>query len=216
MTDTKPGDQVDGGKARVFPCEGCGADLEFHIGQQDLKCPFCGFEKQLEFAEDAAVVEQDLDSMLARMREHQENNRQDEDGQNEISCDSCGGTVVFQGTLTSTECPFCASPIQRENVHDAEHRVPVDGVLPFLVEKDVATQNLKAWVGSDSQHLVIHSQQWTTAMAFRHWKRHVQKWSSFGIVRFNQMVLLALVTELPCHPLQANELPLLLVKGSTE
>ena len=50
MSEEKPGDQVDDGKARVFPCEGCGSDLEFHIGQQDLKCPYCGFEKQLELA----------------------------------------------------------------------------------------------------------------------------------------------------------------------
>ena len=64
MSQEKSGDQVDDGKARVFPCEGCGSDLEFHIGQQDLKCPYCGFEKQLEFAEDATVTEQDFHAML--------------------------------------------------------------------------------------------------------------------------------------------------------
>jgi rubrerythrin len=145
---TKPGEQVDDGKARVFPCEGCGSDLEFHIGQQDLKCPFCGFEKQLDFAEDATVAEQDFHAMLAKMSEHHDKDRRDEEGQSEISCDSCGGTVVFQGALTSTECPFCASPIQLEDVHDAEHSVPVDGVLPFLVEKNVVKTNLATWVKS--------------------------------------------------------------------
>lgn len=146
--DSKPGDVVDDGKGRVFPCEGCGADLEFSIGQQNLECPYCGFEKQLEFDDDAAVEEQNFDAMLARMREHHDKGRADEQGQSEISCDSCAGTVVFQGSLTSTECPYCSSPIQRENVHDAEHRVPVDGVLPFLIERDRAKQNLKAWVQS--------------------------------------------------------------------
>lgn len=148
MPEEKPGEQVDDGRARVFPCEGCGADLEFHIGQQELKCPFCGYEKQLEFSEDAAVVEQNFHAMLARMRELHDRDRHDEAGQREIRCDSCGGTVQFQGSLTSTECPFCASPIQLEDVHDAEHRIPVDGVLPFLIEKDVASSNLKAWVRS--------------------------------------------------------------------
>jgi predicted RNA-binding Zn-ribbon protein involved in translation (DUF1610 family) len=148
MSEEKPGDQVDDGKARVFPCEGCGSDLEFHVGQQDLKCPYCGFEKQLEFAEDATVAEQDFHAMLVRMCKHHDRNRQNESGQSEIRCDSCGGTVQFQGSLTSTECPFCASPIQLEDVHDAEHRVPVDGVLPFLVEKNAASANLKVWVKS--------------------------------------------------------------------
>ena len=146
--DIKPGDVVDDGKGRVFPCEGCGADLEFSIGQQNLECPYCGFEKQLEFDDDAAVEEQNFEAMLFRMRQHHDKGRADETGQSEITCDSCAGTVVFQGSLTSTECPYCGSPIQRENVHDAEHRVPVDGVLPFLVERDRARQNLKTWVQS--------------------------------------------------------------------
>ena len=60
--DPKPGEQIDDGRGRKFPCEGCGADLEFHIGQQELKCPYCGFEKQLEFAEDATVDEGALDA----------------------------------------------------------------------------------------------------------------------------------------------------------
>ena len=146
--DSKPGQQGDGGQARIFPCDGCGADLEFSIGQQQLKCPFCGFEKEMEFAEDAAVEEQDLPTMIARMRELHEKNRHDEEGQKEVRCDSCGGMVIFQGALTSSGCPWCDSPIQLDNVHDAEHRVPVDGVLPFLIQRDKAQQNLSEWVSS--------------------------------------------------------------------
>ena len=41
----RAGRTVDQGQARVFPCESCGADLEFSIGQQQLKCPYCGFQK---------------------------------------------------------------------------------------------------------------------------------------------------------------------------
>ena len=39
------GQQIDEGKGRIFPCESCGADLRFHIGEQRLKCPYCGFTK---------------------------------------------------------------------------------------------------------------------------------------------------------------------------
>ena len=52
------------------------------------------------------------------------------------------------GTLTSSECPYCASPIQLDNVHTAEHRISVDGVLPFLVAKDDARKSLGEWVKS--------------------------------------------------------------------
>ncbi|MBI1309977.1 hypothetical protein GC176_01620 [bacterium] len=147
-SDSKPGEQIDEGRGRKFPCEGCGADLEFSIGQQDLKCPYCGFEKQLEFAEDATVAEQDFHAMLGRICDLRSRDRETAGDQSELRCDACGGTVVFQGSLTSSECPYCASPVQLENVHDATDRIPVDGVLPFLVEKQSAQTNLARWVQS--------------------------------------------------------------------
>ena len=107
------GRSIDEGKGRTFPCEGCGADLKFHIGQQQLQCPFCGFEKQIEFGEDEAVVEQDFHAMLDRLQElraQKQENDADEGvvDASEIRCDSCGGTTVFVGPLTSSECPYCA------------------------------------------------------------------------------------------------------------
>lgn len=147
--NNKPGERVDDGRGRIFPCEGCGADLTFSIGQQQLKCPFCGFEKQLHVEADAEVSEQDFLAMLDRLKNwRDEGVEQQQEGQSEVRCGSCGGNVVFQGALTSTECPYCGSPIQRDKVHDAEHRIQVDGVLPFLVERKIAQQRLKDWVQS--------------------------------------------------------------------
>ena len=142
------GQTVDEGRGRVFPCEECGADLVFSIGQQRMKCPYCGHEKDLTLRDGAEIVEHDLQQMLKRLETATEQGRHDEVGLNEVKCRSCGGTVVFTGTLTSTECPYCGSPIQREHVHSATHRIPVDGVLPFFVDHDVANAKLKAWVGS--------------------------------------------------------------------
>lgn len=142
------GATTDDGKGRVYPCEGCGADLEFHIGQQRLKCPFCGFEKEIAVDEGAEISEQDYHAMLERVRLAREKEPQEVAGYNEVRCRSCSGTVVFEGTLTSTECPYCGSPIQRENVHTLTRRIPVDGVLPFLVDHDRAQKGLVAWVKS--------------------------------------------------------------------
>ncbi|MGD9854082.1 MAG: hypothetical protein AB7U20_03945 [Planctomycetaceae bacterium] len=142
------GQAVDDGRGRIFPCEGCGADLVFHIGQQKLKCPFCGAEKELELRPNAEIVEQDFLAMLDRLREQRATGHEGELGESEVRCESCGGTVVFMGTLTSSECPYCASPIQRERVHSATSRIPVDGVLPFLVDHDRAAKSLAEWVRS--------------------------------------------------------------------
>lgn len=143
------GQTTDEGKGRVFPCEGCGADLHFHIGQQRLKCPYCGFEKEIELQEDSEIREQDFNAMLERLRQqHEAGHPDDQPGDCEVRCDSCGGTVLFSGTLTSTECPYCASPIQREKIHTATHRIPVDGVLPFLIDQQRSKRNLAEWVKS--------------------------------------------------------------------
>jgi len=135
-------------RGRIFPCDRCGADLKFDIGVQSLKCPYCGNETQIEIPEDKEVVEQDFRAMLERVREVHEKGRRDETGQRELTCEACGGTVVFVGSLTSSECPYCGSPVQLDKVHDAKHRIPVDGILPFLVDKKQAHANLKQWVKS--------------------------------------------------------------------
>ena len=143
------GQTTDEGKGRIFPCEGCGADLHFHIGQQRLKCPYCGYEKEIELQEDAAIREQDFHVMLERMQQlHDAGHADDQPGDCEVRCESCGGTVLFSGTLTSTECPYCGSPIQREKIHSATQRIPVDGVLPFLIDHQRARRNLSEWVKS--------------------------------------------------------------------
>ncbi|MBI5758016.1 MAG: hypothetical protein HZA46_05815 [Planctomycetales bacterium] len=149
------GSTVDEGQGRVFPCQKCGADLTFNIGAQSLKCPYCGHEQPLQFDPGAAVTEQDFAAMLDRVRElrEQRDAKSTTTGEppsnvKEIRCSSCGSQVTFTGTLTSSECAYCGSPIQRENVHDAEDRVPVDGVLPFLIEHRQAETNLKEWVQS--------------------------------------------------------------------
>ncbi len=61
------GRTIDGGRGRVFPCPQCGGELVFNIGDQHLKCPHCGFEKEIAVPKDAAVVEQDFRAMLAQL-----------------------------------------------------------------------------------------------------------------------------------------------------
>lgn len=145
-TTKTAGEAVDNGRGRIFPCDQCGADLEFAIGVQRLKCPFCGYEKNLEFAPDVEVAERDIDQMLSRLTELRLQGVTDQQQTSEVRCESCGGQVTFSGPLTSSECPYCASPIQRENIHTSELRVPVDGVLPFLVDHHQAAERLRSWV----------------------------------------------------------------------
>lgn len=133
---------------RVFPCDQCGADLVFHIGTQKLKCPRCGFEKMIELAGEPPVAEQDLKTQLNRLAQQRSQAQAAPVAAKEVTCESCGATIVFNGTLTSKECDYCGAPRQLGGVHQATTRVPVDGVLPFLVEEKSAGGSLASWVKS--------------------------------------------------------------------
>lgn len=146
-TTSKPIGSDDQG-SRTFPCPGCGADLTFNIGVQQLKCDHCGYEKSLEVDPEKEIVEQDYQAMLDRIASMRNEGSADQQGFSEVACTSCAATVTFTGTLTSTECAYCGVPLQRENVHDAPNRIPVDGVLSFMVDRKTAQQNLREWVQS--------------------------------------------------------------------
>ena len=154
---------INSGEARMFPCQACGADLKFHIGLQSLSCEFCGHQQQIQHS-DNAIVEQDFQQMLQRLQAQRAAARQQQaaahDGASsdaapetaqhrEVRCESCGGNVEFYGTLASTTCPYCAVPIQLERAHQADpERIPVDAMLPFLVDRERAGRQLGEWLES--------------------------------------------------------------------
>jgi len=134
-------------QTRTYPCTRCGGQLVFDIGVQKLKCPNCGNVQ--EIIEDAGRVtaEQDFHTAVARLQAQAAAGPQVV-GEKEVVCQNCGGHTTFTGTLTSTRCPYCATPIQRDDVHDAPARLPIDGVLPFRVEEKRARESLEKWINS--------------------------------------------------------------------
>lgn len=131
----------------MFPCPSCGADLEFSIDQQSLKCGFCGHVQELT-PSDREIEENDYHVVLEQSASRHDTTGVGQDDLHEVPCQSCGAKVLFQGTLTSWSCPYCGSTLQRDKVHDAEDRLRVDAVLPFLVPRDKAMARLKDWVQS--------------------------------------------------------------------
>ena len=134
-----------GGNARVFPCESCGADLEFHIGTQHLKCTHCGFEKEISLDEAGAVVERDLGAMLSTIAKRRKSGVEPSTDERQVSCRACAGTVVFQGTIISSECPYCGSTTSVEST-------PGEGDAPeAVIEYDLDSALENAPVGWASE-----------------------------------------------------------------
>ncbi len=132
---------------RTYPCGTCGSALVFDPGVQQLRCRSCGNVQALVEVR-GAVVERDLVATIAQMRAQAPQVNALVAGEKEIVCQSCGGHTTFTGSWTAQRCPFCATPIQRDDVHDAPDRLAVDGVLPFQVDDAAADAALKQWVSS--------------------------------------------------------------------
>lgn len=132
-----------GGK-RHWPCESCGADLEFAPGQDRLKCPFCGHEQQIPVATDrrraSALNELPLE---AGLREDLPHSALDE--VRAVRCGNCGAEVEFDGQSFAKECPFCASPlVAAEGSHT---RIKPQALIPFAIPEPEARRRMVDWLG---------------------------------------------------------------------
>ena len=128
----------------TFGCPSCGGGFVFAGSAQALVCPNCG--RQEPVVDDGARPgERDLEATLA-----------DPDAavaapgeagpEQELTCPNCAGNIGFTGTLTATRCPYCASPVQRSDIHTAPARLPVDGVVPFGIDQPDAKAQVEAWI----------------------------------------------------------------------
>lgn len=134
-------------QSRVFPCAGCGANLQFDIGAQLLKCPYCAHEQDLGIDGEEDLVERDLIGALERESERRVE-RAGDPALRVVRCEDCGAENSFAGTLTSATCPYCGAALQVKDAHVAPGRIPADGVLPFAVEHDAARECLVGWIRS--------------------------------------------------------------------
>ncbi|MBL4885194.1 MAG: hypothetical protein JKY95_11750 [Planctomycetaceae bacterium] len=135
-------------QGRIFPCGQCGADVVFHIGSQQLKCPYCSHEQQLTIDGEEDLQERDYHEELQRLLELNNDQSESLTGLQKVHCDACNGTVVFEAAQTSTHCPYCNSPIQLDQIHEHESRISPDGVLPFQITREQAQLRLAKWVKS--------------------------------------------------------------------
>lgn len=130
---------------RRYPCPNCNGAMEWSARAGALLCPNCGHQRAVEAGEYSP--ERDYASTLASLREAQSSVLTHQaDAEHEIVCRSCGAHTTFTGTLTATRCPYCATPVQRDDVQDAPARLPVDGVVPFGVDTKQAEESVKNWI----------------------------------------------------------------------
>lgn len=133
--------------SRTYPCQACGASMVFDVGSGRLRCSFCQSVRDVE-VEAGRPQRHDLVSTMQALHAAGPHAQQPDQLSREVTCQSCGGTTAFDGTTTATRCPFCTTPIQRDDFHDAPERLPIDGIVPFQVDETTARVELEGWINS--------------------------------------------------------------------
>lgn len=126
-----------------FLCENCGANMVFDPQNGKLTCPYCSFTKEIERGE-GEITERDYASFLRPEIERLQPLAREA---MQISCESCGATVVFIPPETARNCDFCGAKIVAQP-KSADPLVAPEGVLPFSITDKSASGELKSWINS--------------------------------------------------------------------
>lgn len=122
-------------------CPHCGGAVEFNVGAQKLKCPYC----DAEF--DIAAMQQAEDFVANSVEQINWNSQGSQwgagetDGMSVYACKSCGGEIVADATTGATSCPYCGNQVVMKGQFSGALRP--DLVIPFKLDKKAAKEALK-------------------------------------------------------------------------
>jgi len=128
-------------KVRKFPCEGCGADLQWEPGVTALQCEYCGFSKAVA-APAGEVLEKPVDAALRAPR-----NLGWGAERKVIVCKRCGAHTTLEPHVSSSACAFCGTTAVVEAPPNPNVVRP-EGLLPFRISRDSALQSFRKWLHS--------------------------------------------------------------------
>ena len=130
-------------KLLEYKCPCCGGAIGFDSNSQNLKCPYCDMEFDVDTLKN-------YDDDLKASSQSDENARWT-GGENEwtdaaeagirvYSCKSCGGEIVGDETTSATSCPYCGNPVVM--TEQLSGVLKPDYVIPFKLDKKAAKEGL--------------------------------------------------------------------------
>lgn len=122
-----------------YPCEKCGAELQYEPGTVVLKCAYCGHETRI--APTGTVEELPLESFFDRAVLNPV-----EESEKLIHCNTCAAEFTVAPNEVTKACPFCGSVVLVDT--PPQHRIAPNAVLPFVLRDTRARDELGKWLGS--------------------------------------------------------------------
>ena len=139
MTDD---DQSAGGAATAaysFPCQACGAAVEYAPGTTAMRCPYCRHEQPI-----AIVPRQVREHPIEELASLPPKPLAAPGGVRVFVCPGCGART--ESDTISVRCQFCATPLVADA--GATERIVPEAVLPFGLDRNGARDALRSWTSS--------------------------------------------------------------------
>ncbi|MDR1699669.1 MAG: hypothetical protein LBR68_00565 [Lachnoclostridium sp.] len=136
------------GDVLEYKCPSCGGKIEFDSSSQNMRCPYCNSEFEVE-----ALKQYNINLQSDKKDDYSwgefENKGWTEREQENIanySCPSCGGEIICEQTTAATHCPYCGNPAIISKQFSGLYKP--DFVIPFkLDKKDAKTALNKHYKG---------------------------------------------------------------------
>lgn len=128
------------GGARQFPCEQCGAKVEFAPGTDALLCPYCGTRTHIP-ASTEGIEEHDFRAAIADSL----GDEAETEDVTSVRCDSCAALVEPSPSHEAFPCPYCGSSIVARET--SQRLIKPSALLPFTIDRHRATELFRGWIG---------------------------------------------------------------------
>lgn len=128
-----------------YKCPCCGGAVEFDSSTQNLKCPYCDAEFDIE-ALNAFGAEESKEDVADWASNSESFSDEEAEGMKVYKCQSCGGEVIGDEALGATNCPYCDNPVVMKGAFSGE--LKPDIVIPFKLDKKAAKEALSKHISS--------------------------------------------------------------------
>ena len=122
-------------------CPHCGGAVEFNVGAQKLKCPYCDAEFDIAAMQRAEEFVANTVEQINWNSQGSQWGAGETDGMSVYACKSCGGEIVADATTGATSCPYCGNQVVMQGQFSGA--LKPDLVIPFKLDKKAAKEALK-------------------------------------------------------------------------
>lgn len=128
---------------KEYKCPCCGGVIEFNSAGQNMRCPYCDTEFDIQTLDsfESELQQDGTDDMNWESTGGTVWEEGEEENLRSYICNSCGGEVVGDGQTAATECPFCGNAVMVPGQLSGTLRP--DLVVPFQIDKEAAKAALR-------------------------------------------------------------------------